>query len=103
MVTIIFKEFQLYVYTLTYLIGTCLFVISYVAMRIHILPQVWLYPFSVSTLVGASVVAKKVYRKYHVSLSHIINLDNLVKLDMLYFTVVLCMDWLHAFMILWIV
>lgn len=41
-------------------------------------------------------MAKKVYRSCPISLSHKVNLVNLVKLNMLHFYVILGMDWFHA-------
>ncbi|KAH0652607.1 hypothetical protein KY289_030285 [Solanum tuberosum] len=52
--------------------------------------------FLVSTHVGDSVVAKRVYRKCLISLSHRVTLVDLVELDMLDFDVSLGMDWLQS-------
>uniref|UniRef100_M1DHJ3 Gag-pol protein n=1 Tax=Solanum tuberosum TaxID=4113 RepID=M1DHJ3_SOLTU len=60
-------------------------------------PDVVTGPFSVSTPVGDSVVAKRVYRRRPLSLSHRVSLVDLVELDMLDFDVILGMDWLHSF------
>ncbi len=65
-------------------------------MRFDVLPDVLLDPFSVSTPIGDSIVAKRVYRKCLVSLSHRVTLVDLVELDMLDFDVILGMDWLHS-------
>ncbi|KAH0652759.1 hypothetical protein KY289_030437 [Solanum tuberosum] len=48
------------------------------------------------TAFGDSVVAKRVYRKFPISLSHRVTLLDLIELDMLDFDVILDMDWLHA-------
>ncbi|KAH0658133.1 hypothetical protein KY289_026881 [Solanum tuberosum] len=63
--------------------ATLSFVTPYVAMRFYVLPDVLLEPFYVSTLVFYSIVAKRVYRKCHVSLSDRVTLVDLVELDML--------------------
>lgn len=52
-------------------------------------------PFSVCTPIGASMLAKRVYRKCPVSLSHRVSLVNLVKLDMLKFYIILGKEWLN--------
>ncbi|XP_049363320.1 uncharacterized protein LOC125828059 [Solanum verrucosum] len=53
-------------------------------------------PFSVSTPVGDSVLADRVYRKCPISLSHRVTLVDLIELHMLDFDVILGMDWLHS-------
>uniref|UniRef100_M1DZ46 Gag-pol polyprotein n=1 Tax=Solanum tuberosum TaxID=4113 RepID=M1DZ46_SOLTU len=65
-------------------------------MGFDVLPNVLLDPFSISTIVGDSVVAKRVYRKCLVSLSHRVILVDLVDLDMQDFDVICGMDWLHS-------
>mgnify|MGYP003624051582 CR=1 FL=1 len=65
-------------------------------MQFDVLPYVLLKPFSGCTPVGDSVVAKRVYRKCPISLSHRVTLVDLVELDMLDFDVILGMDWLHS-------
>ena len=49
-----------------------------------------------STLVGESVVAKRVYRICPIMLPNRVSYVELVELDILYFDVILSMDWLHA-------
>uniref|UniRef100_M1DCD2 Gag-pol polyprotein n=1 Tax=Solanum tuberosum TaxID=4113 RepID=M1DCD2_SOLTU len=94
-VTGMLNVFQLDVYVLLDAGATLSFVTPYVAMRFDVLPDVLLEPFSISTLVGDSIVAKRVYRKCPVSLSHRVTLVDLVELDMLDFDVILGVDWLH--------
>uniref|UniRef100_M1DNN4 Gag-pol polyprotein n=1 Tax=Solanum tuberosum TaxID=4113 RepID=M1DNN4_SOLTU len=94
------RVFQLDVYALLDPGATLSFVTPYVAMRFDMLPDVLLEPFSVSTSstpIGDFVVAKRVYRRCLVSLSHRVTLVDLVELDMIYFDVILTMDWLHSF------
>uniref|UniRef100_M1DK61 Gag-pol polyprotein n=1 Tax=Solanum tuberosum TaxID=4113 RepID=M1DK61_SOLTU len=96
-VTGMLKVFQLNVYALLDPGATLYFVTPYVAMRFDVLPDVLLDPFFVSTPVGDSVVAKRVYIRYPVSLSHRVTIVDFVDLDMLDFYVILAMDWLcHA-------
>ena len=72
------------------------FVTPLEATKFDVLPDVLVEPFSVSTLVGDSVVAKRVYKSYPILLSNRITLVDLVELDMLYFDVILGTNWLHA-------
>uniref|UniRef100_M1DLT6 Gag-pol polyprotein n=1 Tax=Solanum tuberosum TaxID=4113 RepID=M1DLT6_SOLTU len=65
-------------------------------MKFDVLPVKLEEPFSVSTPIGESVIAKRVYRDCPISLSHRVTLVDLVELDMLDFDVILEMDWLHA-------
>jgi len=94
--TAMLKVFQLDVYALLDPGATLSFVTPYVLMRFDVLPDVLIEPFSVSTPIGDSIVAKRVYRKCPVSLSHRVTLVDLVELDMLDFDVILSMDWLHS-------
>lgn len=50
-----------------------------------------------STPIGASIIARKVYRNYPICILHILLPCDLVKLDMIDFDVILGMDWLHAY------
>ncbi|KAH0689089.1 hypothetical protein KY289_016447 [Solanum tuberosum] len=95
-VTGMLKVFQLDVYALLDPDATLFFVTPYVAMKFYVLPDILLKPFSVSTPVSDSVVAKRVYRKCPVSLSHRVTLVELVELYILDFDIILGMDWLHA-------
>ena len=95
-VTGMLKVFSIDVYALLDPDATLSFVTPFVAMKFEILPEVLLEPFSVSTPIVESVVAKKVYRSCPISLSHKVTLVDLVELDMLDFDVILGMDWLHA-------
>ncbi|WMV24317.1 hypothetical protein MTR67_017702 [Solanum verrucosum] len=58
-------------------------------MRYDVLPEVLIEPFSISTRVGDSLVAKRVYRRCPVSLSYRVTLIDLVELDMIDFDVIL--------------
>uniref|UniRef100_M0ZKD2 Gag-pol polyprotein n=1 Tax=Solanum tuberosum TaxID=4113 RepID=M0ZKD2_SOLTU len=87
-VTGMLKVFQLDVYALLDPGDTLSLVTPYVAMRFYVLPDVLLEPFSVSTPIGNSIVAKRVYRKCLVSLSNRVTLVDLVELDMLDFDII---------------
>ena len=56
--------------------------------------------FMVSTLVGESVVANRVYRNCSIMLPFRVTHVELVELDMVDFDVILGMDWLHDFFLL---
>ena len=66
-------------------------------MNLGVLHDVFHDPFSVSTPVGDSVVAKRVCKGYRISLPNRVTLVDLIKHDMLDFDVILGMDWLHAY------
>ncbi|KAF3679324.1 hypothetical protein FXO37_03928 [Capsicum annuum] len=57
-----------------------------------IIPQ----PFLISTLVGESIVAKQVYKKYPITVLYKVMLADLIELDMVDFDIILGMDWLHS-------
>ena len=95
-VTGMLKIFTLDVYVLLDTGATLSFVISLVAKRFDALPDILHEPFLVSTLMGESVVAKRVYQNYPISLPNRVSYVDLVELDMLDFDVILGMDWLHA-------
>ena len=52
--------------------------------------------FSVSTLVGESILVEKVYHDCPVSSSYKSTMVDLIELDMVDFEVILGMDWLHT-------
>ena len=53
-------------------------------------------PILVSSLVGDSIIAQKVYKKCPVTVLHKVLLVDLIKLDMVDFDVILGMDWLYS-------
>ena len=53
-------------------------------------------PFSVSTLVGDPVIARRLYRNYPVIVSQKVTSADLVELEMVEFDIILGMDWLHS-------
>nr|AAV31186.2 Gag-pol polyprotein, putative [Solanum tuberosum] len=73
------------------------FVTPYVAMNFDVLPEKLCEPFSVSTLVGESILADRVYRDYVISVNHKSTMVDLVELDMVNFDVILGMVWLHDY------
>ncbi|XP_049371080.1 uncharacterized protein LOC125836028 [Solanum verrucosum] len=90
-VTSMLKVFHFDIYDL-FDVGVVLsFVTPYVAMRFDVCPDILLKPFLVSTLVGDSVVAKRLYRNFPVSFLRVTHID-LVELDMPDFNVIPRMD-----------
>ena len=66
-----------------------------IVRKFNVLHDVLIEPFSVCTLVGDSVLAKRVYRKCPLMLPNRVSLSHLVELDMFDFDIILGMDWLH--------
>ena len=90
------KVLSLDVYALLDPNATLSFVTPLVAKMFYILHDILREPFIVSTLVGESVVAKRVYRSCPIMLPNRVSYVDLVELDMLNFDIILRMDWLHA-------
>ncbi|WMV44903.1 hypothetical protein MTR67_038288 [Solanum verrucosum] len=72
------------------------FVTPYVAMNFDVIPEQLSEPFSVSTPVGESILAERVYRDCPISVNHKSTMADLAELDMVDFDVILGMDWLHV-------
>ena len=65
-------------------------------MMFDVLPDILVEPFPVYTLMGHSVVAKRVYQSCPIILSNSVTLINSVELDRLDFDFMLVMNWSHA-------
>ena len=76
--------------------ATLSFLTPLVAKKFDILPDILHELFIVSTPVGESVVAKRVYRNCPIMLPNRVSYVDLVELDMLDFYIIFGMDWLHA-------
>uniref|UniRef100_M1DU27 Gag-pol polyprotein n=1 Tax=Solanum tuberosum TaxID=4113 RepID=M1DU27_SOLTU len=96
-VTGMIKLFTFDVYALLNLGVSLYFVTPYIAMNFDIIPEQLLEPFGVSTLVGESILAERVYRDCTISINQKNTMAELVELDMVDFDVILDMDWLHAY------
>ena len=72
------------------------FVTPYVAMNFSIIPQKQSEPFSVSTHVGESILAERIYHDCPISVNHKSNMADLIELDMVGFDVILGIDWILA-------
>ena len=86
------KVFSIDVYALLDPDATLSFVTPLVAKMFYILHDILREPFIVSTLVGESVVAKRVYRSCPIMLPNRVSYVDQVVLDMLDFHVILVMD-----------
>ncbi|KAG5629471.1 hypothetical protein H5410_001188, partial [Solanum commersonii] len=73
------------------------FLTPYVAMNFDVLPEKLIELFSVSTPVGESILAERVYRGCTIFANHKSTMADLVELDMVDFNVILGMDWLDAY------
>ncbi|KAH0733004.1 hypothetical protein KY289_004192 [Solanum tuberosum] len=72
------------------------FVTPYVAMNLDVLPEKLCEPCSVSTPIGESILAERVYHDCTISVNHNNTMVDLVELEMVDFDVISGMDWLHA-------
>lgn len=90
-VTDILQVFSINVYALLDPDATLSYVAPFVSKMFYMLPDILVEPFSVTTLVGDSVVAKRVYRSYLISLTNKDTLVDLVERDMFDFDFILGM------------
>ncbi|KAH0729889.1 hypothetical protein KY289_001077 [Solanum tuberosum] len=95
-VTGMIKVISLDVYALLDPEASLSFVTPYVANNFDVLAEKLCEPFYVSTPVGESILAERVYRDCVISINHKNTMDDLVELDMVDFDVILGMDWLHS-------
>lgn len=84
------------VYYLLNLDSTLSYVTPYVAIYFCFGPKYILDHFFVSTLVGKSIVVRKFYRGYVLTIYDRETLVDLIELEMLNFNVILAMDWLYS-------
>ena len=75
---------------------TLSFVTPYIVVQFSVIPETLSEPISVSTPVGDPVIARRVYKNCPVTISHKVTSADLVELEMVYFDVILGMDWLHS-------
>ncbi|XP_070054508.1 uncharacterized protein [Nicotiana tomentosiformis] len=84
------------VYALIDPVSTFSYVTPYVAMEFGIEPESFHELFSVSTLVGESIVAARVYSDCVITVHGRDTMTNLIELGMVYFDVIIGMDWLYS-------
>lgn len=76
--------------------STLSFVSPYLASRFDRTTEYLLEPFSISTLVGDSILAERVYKDYSVLIYYRDTMVDLVALDMVDFNVIPGIDWIYA-------
>ncbi|MCF6774915.1 hypothetical protein L3H44_11020, partial [Corynebacterium sp. MC-12] len=86
------KVFDFDVYALIDPSATLSFVTSFVAKKFHVDPELLHESYEVSTPIGASIIARKVYRSCPICILHKILPCDLVELDMVDFDIILGMD-----------
>ncbi|MCF7184034.1 hypothetical protein L3H42_11085, partial [Corynebacterium sp. MC-13] len=96
-ITGMLKVFDFDVYALIDPGATLSFVTPFVAKKFHVEPELLCESYEVSTPIGASIVARRVYKNCSVCILHKILPCDLVELDMVDFDIILGMDWLHAY------
>ena len=72
------------------------FVTPYIDVEFRVSLKILVDPFSVSTLVGKSIIAQWVYRNYSIIISQKVTSADLVELEITDFDVILGIDWLHS-------
>ena len=80
MVTGTLKVYHLHSYALLDPGASLSFITSYIAVGFGVIPEILEEPFSVSTLVGKSIIARQVYRECLVMISQKVTLTDLVEL-----------------------
>ena len=90
------KVFHFDVYALLDLGANLSFITPFLAIRFDVISELLLETYLVSNPFSESIVARKVYKNYPMSILHRVIPCDLVELDMVDFDVILGMDWLHA-------
>ena len=96
MVIIMLQGFSINVYALLDPGDTLSFITPQVARKFDVLPYILNEPFFVTTPVGDSIVARRVFRSYPIYFPNRVTWVDLVEFDMVDFYFILGMDWLHA-------
>ncbi|KAF3673440.1 hypothetical protein FXO38_05610 [Capsicum annuum] len=86
------QVYYLHVYALLDLGASLSFVTPYIVVDFGVIPKILANPFSVSTPVGKSIIARWVYRNFPVMVSQKVTSVDLVELEMTNFDVILDMD-----------
>lgn len=68
------------------------FVTLYITVNFRVSPKILPDPFLVSTLMGKSIIVRRVYRNYPIMMSQKFTSADLVELEMMNFDVILYMD-----------
>ena len=91
------RVFTLDCYVLVEPGSTLSFVTPYMASIFDRTPESLLEPFDVSTPVGESIRAKRVYRACIFSIYHRDTIIDLIELDMTDFDLIFGIDWIYAY------
>ena len=94
-VTGMLRVFHLDVYALIDPGANISFVSPYVSMRFSVKPELLKSPFSVSTPVGESIIARTVYRNCPISIFHKTIPCDIIELEMVDFDFILWMNWFY--------
>ena len=97
MVTSVLQVFSINVYALLDVGVTLLFFTHFATRKFDILPDIFNEPSIVTTPLGESLVAKRVYRNSYIMFPDRVTHVELVELDMVILDVILGIDQLHAF------
>ena len=88
--------FQFDVYALLDPGSSFSYVTPLIAVNFEMSPEIIPKPILISTLVGDSIVAQKVYKKCPVTVLHRVLLADLIELDIIDFDMILGIDWLYS-------
>ena len=91
-VTSMIWVFDFIVYALLYPREILSFVTPYVSMTFEVIPNKLSEPFNISTPIGKSILAERVYFDCPVFINHKSTMTELIELDMVDFDVIICMD-----------
>jgi len=90
------RIFQFDVYALLDPVSSFSYVTPLIAVNFEMSLEIITKPILVSTPVGYSIVAQKVYKKCPITVLHRVLLDDHIELDMVDFDMILGMDWLYS-------
>lgn len=91
------QVFHLHVYALLDPRASLSFVTPYVAVNLGVSLEILADSFSVSTIVGKSIIPQQVYRNYAIMISQKVTSADLVELEINDFNVILDMDQLYSY------
>ena len=87
-----FESFDFTVFALLYPREILSFETPYVSMNFEVIPNKLSEPFNISTPIGKSILAERVYFDCPVFINHESTMTDVIELDMVDFDVIICMD-----------
>ena len=96
MITFTLSIFSHIIYALIDSVSTLSYVTPLIAGMFKRTPELLVKPFGVSTQIGESIIARRVYHNYIVTVCDRDTLANLVELEVVDFDVIMGMDWLAS-------